>query len=76
MSRTKKLSEVRIEPFVVNRGTEHGCGLAKFLWVPERTVSWFRNLRRHRVRYERREDIREGTLGIATNAICLNLPFA
>lgn len=62
-----------IEPFLAKRGTEHGSGLGKFRWVSERTISWFRNLRRLRVRYERRDDIHEGFLGIAKNLICLSL---
>ena len=62
-----------IEPFLAKRGTEHGSGLGKFRWVSERTISWFRNFRRLRVRYERRNDIHEGFLGIAKNLICLSL---
>jgi transposase len=62
-----------IEPFLAKRGTEHGSGLGKFRWVAERTISWFRNFRRLRVRYERRDDIHEGFLGFAKSLICLSL---
>ena len=64
-----------IEPFLAKRGTEHGSGLGKSRWVAERTISWLRNFRRLRVRYERRADIHEGFLGIAKSLICLSLLF-
>lgn len=63
-----------IEPFLAKRGTEHGSGLGKYRWVSERTISWLRNFRRLRIRFERRADIHEGFLGVAKSLICLSRP--
>ena len=65
-----------IEPFLAKRGTEHGSGLGKYRYVVERTISWIRNFRRLRIRFERRADIHEGFLGFAKSLICLNILLA
>ena len=41
-----------IEPLFGKRRTEHGSGLGKFRWFIERTLSWFKQFRRLRIRYE------------------------
>lgn len=61
-----------IEPFLAERGTEHGSGLGKFRWVVERTLSWLHQQRRLRVRYERRADIHFALLKIALCLICFH----
>jgi len=53
------LQERGIEPVTARRNTEHGSGLGKTRWVVERTVSWLHQLRRLRLRAERRADIHE-----------------
>ncbi|MEU7039095.1 transposase [Streptomyces sp. NPDC046237] len=35
-------------------------------WVVERTIAWLHGFRRLRVRWERRDDIHEAFLGLAT----------
>jgi transposase len=51
----------------------HGSGLGKQRWVVERTIAWLHQYRRLRVRYERRADIHEAFLQIASCLICLKL---
>lgn len=47
---------------------EHGTGLGTFRRVVERTISWLHGFRRLRIRWVRRDDIREAFLG---PAVCL-----
>lgn len=62
-----------IEPHLAKRGTPHGSGLGKFRWVVERTISWFHQFRRLRVRYDQRGDIHEGFLACAKSLICFRI---
>ncbi|KUN19129.1 transposase [Streptomyces antibioticus] len=55
-----------IRPVIAARGHQHGTGLGSFRWVVERTISWLHGFRRLRIRWERRDDIHEAFLGIAT----------
>ncbi|WP_329318703.1 MULTISPECIES: IS5 family transposase [unclassified Streptomyces] len=55
-----------IRPVIAERGVEHGSGLGVFRWVVERTIAWLHGFRRLRVRWERRDDIHEAFLGLAT----------
>jgi transposase len=68
----KKLRKRGIEPVIPKRNTEHGSGLGIYRWVVERTLAWFHQFRRLRVRYERRDDIHEGFMTLAESLICLN----
>jgi transposase len=62
-----------IEPHLAKRNTEHGSGLGKVRWVVERTISWFHQQRRLRVRYERRSDIHLAFLKIAQCLTCFHI---
>lgn len=64
------LREVGIMPRIARRRTAHGSGLGKVRWVVERTLSWLRQFRRLRIRYERRLDIHEAFLTIGCLLIC------
>lgn len=64
------LREVGITPQIAHRNTEHGSGLGKYRWVVERTLSWLHQLRRLRIRYERRGDIHQAFLDIGCIIIC------
>jgi transposase len=44
---------IGIEPKIRRRRTEHGSHLGRVRWVVERTISWFKGLRRLRFRYDR-----------------------
>ncbi|MFD5898443.1 IS5 family transposase [Streptomyces sp. NPDC060366] len=55
-----------IKPVIARRGVPHGSGLGVHRWVVERTIAWFHGFRRLRIRWERRDDIHEAFLGIAT----------
>ncbi|WP_240653723.1 IS5 family transposase [Streptomyces sp. AcE210] len=58
-----------IRPVIAERGHPHGTGLGVFRWVVERTISWLHGFRRLRIRWERRDDIHEAFLGLATCVI-------
>ncbi|WP_417194163.1 IS5 family transposase [Streptomyces stelliscabiei] len=55
-----------IRPVIARRGEEHGSGLGIFRYVVERTIAWLHGFRRLRIRWERRDDIHEAFLGLAT----------
>lgn len=56
-----------IRPVIAERGRQqHGTGSGTFRWVAERTISWLHGFRRLRIRWERRDDIHEAFLGLAT----------
>ncbi|WP_398860995.1 IS5 family transposase [Streptomyces noursei] len=55
-----------IRPVIARRGQPHGSGLGIFRYVVERTISWLHGFRRLRIRWERRDDIHEAFLGLAT----------
>ncbi|CAM5246344.1 IS5 family transposase ISBugl2 [Streptomyces alboniger] len=55
-----------IRPVIAERGQEHGSGLGVFRYVVERTIAWLHGFRRLRIRWERRDDIHEAFLGLAT----------
>jgi transposase len=54
-----------IEPELARRRTPHGSGLGIYRWVVERTISWFHQFRRLRVRFDRRDDIHQGLCDLA-----------
>ena len=60
-----------IEPFLAQRGTEHGSGLGVYRWVVERTLSWLHAKRKLRIRTDRRADIHQAFLSLACSLICL-----
>ncbi|WP_244330143.1 IS5 family transposase [Streptomyces prasinus] len=55
-----------VKPVIARRGVPHGSGLGVHRWVVERTIAWLHGFRRLRVRWERRDDIHEAFLGLAT----------
>jgi transposase len=54
-----------IDPELAERRTPHGSGRGVFRWVVERTISWFHQFRRLRVRYDRRDEIHQGLCDLA-----------
>jgi transposase len=62
----KKVRAKGIRPRIARRGQPHGSGLGKHRWVVERTIAWYHGMKRLRIRWERRDDIHEAFLGLAT----------
>lgn len=56
----------QIRPRIARRGQTHGSGLGIYRWVVERTISWYHGMKRLRIRWERRDDIHEAFLALAT----------
>lgn len=65
-----RLRDMGIDPRIARRGADHGSGLGVVRWVVERTIAWYHGMRRLRVRWERRDDIHEAFLGLASCIIC------
>ena len=61
----QELRDRGIDPELAKRRTPHGSGLGVYRWVVERTLSWFHQFRRLRVRYDRRGDIHQGLSNLA-----------
>lgn len=55
-----------IIPVTAKRGAEHGSGLGIYRWPVERTIGWLHGFRRLRTRFERRADIHEAFMKLAT----------
>ncbi|MFB7475079.1 transposase [Kitasatospora sp. NPDC056184] len=51
------------------RSTPRIRGLGAHRWVVERAIAWLHGFRRLRIRWERRDDIHEAFLGLATSLI-------
>jgi transposase len=64
------LAWLGIEPHNAKRGTAHGSGLGKVRWVVERTLSFLKELRRLRVRYDRLGVMQEAWNTLAACVIC------
>jgi transposase len=62
-----------IIPELAKRRTPHGSGLGKFRWFVERTLSWFRQFRRIRIRYDRTPAIYYSFLKLAAAIICYRI---
>ena len=61
----QELRDRGIDPELAQRRTPHGSGLGVYRWVVERTISWFHQFRRLRVRFEPRDDIHQGLCNLA-----------
>jgi transposase len=58
-----------IEPRIAQRGTdEHGLGTVR--WFIERTLSWFHQFRRLRIRWDRKPEVHQAFLSLAATIIC------
>lgn len=62
-----------IRPFIAKRNTGHGSGLGKKRWVVERTIAWFHDFPRLRVRRDRRADIHLGFMVLGASLICWDI---
>ena len=64
------LRELGVEPILPEKGIDEGTGLGETRWPVERTLAWFHQNRRLRIRYERRPDIHQAFLTLACIKIC------
>jgi len=62
----RALRRKAIQPYIARRGQPHGSGLGVIRWVVERTIAWYHGMKRLRIRWERRDDIHEAFLALAT----------
>lgn len=61
-----------IEPEIPHRGDdEHGLG--RFRWFVERTLSWFHQFRRLRIRWDRKPIVHQAFLSLAAAVICYRI---
>ncbi len=61
-----------IEPVLAKRNTEHGSGLGIYRWVIERSLSWLHQSKRLRTRDDRRGEIHQAFLALASALICFS----
>lgn len=65
----RALSRRRIKVRIARRGVESSEKLGRHRWVVERTLAWLSQMRRLRVRYERRDDIHEALVALGCGLI-------
>lgn len=57
---------------IAQRGIDSSERLGRYRWVVERTLAWLNQMRRLRIRYERRADVHEAFLLLGCSLLCLN----
>jgi transposase len=67
------ISSPRVDPHIARRRAPHGSRLGKVRYVMERTISWLKEMRRMRVRYDRLAEIQEAWTTLAADVICFRL---
>jgi transposase len=71
----QELRRRHIMPFIPKRRSDHGSGLGVFRWFVERTISWLKQFRRIRIRYERDPTMFEAFITLAMIMICHRIAF-
>ncbi len=66
----RRLRTKGIATRIARRGQPHGSGLGTTRWVVERSIAWYHGMNRLRIPWERRDDIHEAFLSLATCIIC------
>jgi transposase len=64
------LRAIGVEPVLPEKGIDDEGGLGEARWPIERTLAWFHQDRRLRIRYERRPDIHQAFLTLACIKVC------
>lgn len=59
-----------IKPLLAQRRVPHGSGLGVTRWVVERTLAWFHQYKRLRIRYERLPEMHEAFFTLGCAMIC------
>jgi transposase len=70
------LREMGIEPILPEKGIDEDTGPGETRWPVERTLAWFHQNRRLRIRYERRADIHQALLTLACIKVCASALLA
>lgn len=70
------LRDMGVEPILPEKGIDDQSGLGEYRWPVERTLAWFHQNRRLRIRYERRPDIHQALLTLACIKICASAVLA
>lgn len=65
----KRLRKWGIEPFIPRRGTRQKWPLGRLRWPVERTLSWLKQFRRLRIRWDRLAEIHQAFLTLACSLI-------
>ncbi len=68
----RQLRRRGIQPLLARKGTAHGSGLGRYRWVVERTLAWFHQFRKLRLRTEKRPEIHEAFMTLASVLICIS----
>jgi transposase len=66
----RELRRRRIQAKIAWPKSAHGSGVGTRRWAVERTIAWLHQYRRLRIRYERRDDIREAFLALGCCLVC------
>jgi transposase len=66
----RELRRRRIKPVLARRGTAHGSGLGVQRWYVERTLSWFHQFGRLRLRRDQLPQIQQAFMSLACALIC------
>jgi IS5 family transposase len=69
--RRRELRARGITPRIARRGIDSSERLGRHRWVVERSFAWLLGYRRLGLRYERRADLLQGLLHLASALICL-----
>jgi len=69
----EELRQRNIEPVIAHRKTKHGSQLGKLRWFIERTLSWHKQFRRLRIRYERLAGLYYAFWVLASAIICYRI---
>ncbi|MFO0954031.1 MAG: IS5 family transposase [Isosphaeraceae bacterium] len=67
----RELRRRGVAPVLAKRRTAHGSGLGRSRWFVERTLSWFHQFGRLRLRRDRLPCIHEAFMSLACSMICL-----
>ena len=72
-AKEKELRKRKITPVIAHKRTKHGSGLGKFRWFIERTLSWLKQFRRLRIRYEWYAGLYYAFWKLASTIICYRI---
>jgi transposase len=66
----QELRDKGIKPLIAKRNTGHGSGLGVVRWVVEQSVALLHQLRRLKMRFDKRDDIHEAFVTLGEIVIC------